>query len=150
MYRLEWFYCRCIEVRILFRNGFQPIIWYLFTYINTYILRNLHLTFNSTYYVQSKVRWRFRKILKPSQNIWTLKYKTIRFNLCISSNQALLAHFSGWASFHNLALNWGQNRATAFTWENAFSCVKYCKSAPNSRQQIGIIPTLHSIAYIQA
>ena len=30
---------------------------------------------------------------------------------------------------HNLALNWGQNRAPPFTWENAFSCVKYCKSA---------------------
>lgn len=36
---------------------------------------------------------------------------------------------------HNLALNWGQNRATAFTWENAFSCVKYCKSAPNTWAQ---------------
>ena len=31
------------------------------------ILRNLHLALHRT-----KVRWRFRKILWPSQNIWTL------------------------------------------------------------------------------
>ena len=35
------------------------------------ILRNLHLTFDWHYI--TKVKWRFRKILWPSQNIWTLK-----------------------------------------------------------------------------
>ena len=34
------------------------------------LLRNLHLTFD---YIQSKIMWRFRKILWPSQNIWTLQ-----------------------------------------------------------------------------
>ena len=34
------------------------------------ILRNLHLTFDYS----QKVRWRFHKILWPSQNIWTLMY----------------------------------------------------------------------------
>ena len=37
------------------------------------ILRNLNLTF-CPMQSQSKVRWRFRKILLPSQNIWTLEY----------------------------------------------------------------------------
>ena len=36
------------------------------------ILRNLHLTFDWHYISRTKVRWRFRKILWPSQNIWTL------------------------------------------------------------------------------
>ena len=34
------------------------------------ILRNLHLTFDSLALHSTKVRWRFRKILWPSQNIW--------------------------------------------------------------------------------
>ena len=37
------------------------------------ILRNLRLTFDYSKYIQSKVMWRFRKILWPSQNIWTLQ-----------------------------------------------------------------------------
>ena len=37
------------------------------------ILRNLHLTFVLCSVTQSKVRWRFRKILWLSQNIWTSK-----------------------------------------------------------------------------
>ena len=36
------------------------------------ILRNLHLAFDCTTYMLSKVRWRFHKILWSSQNIWTL------------------------------------------------------------------------------
>ena len=36
------------------------------------ILRNLHLTFEWHYTCRTKLRWRFRKILWPSQNIWTL------------------------------------------------------------------------------
>ena len=38
------------------------------------ILRNLHLTFDWHYLalLKTKVRWRFRKILRPSQNIRTL------------------------------------------------------------------------------
>ena len=36
------------------------------------ILRNLHLTFDWHYISRTKVRWRFRKILWPSQNILTL------------------------------------------------------------------------------
>ena len=36
------------------------------------ILRNLHLTFVHSTYIQTKGRWRFLKILWPSQNIWTL------------------------------------------------------------------------------
>ena len=37
------------------------------------ILRNLHLTFDWLYSLhRTKVRWRFRKISWPSQNIWTL------------------------------------------------------------------------------
>ena len=36
-------------------------------------MRNLPLTFDYCMYVQSKVRGRFRKILSPSQNIWTLQ-----------------------------------------------------------------------------
>ena len=43
----------------------------------TKFLRNLHLTFDYStsilQYIQSKVRWRFRKILWPSQNIRTLR-----------------------------------------------------------------------------
>ena len=45
------------------------------------ILRNLHLAFVPCKYLvqdQSKVRWRFRKILLPSQNIWTLS-KAMKF-----------------------------------------------------------------------
>ena len=37
------------------------------------ILRNLHLTFVQC---QSKVRWRYRKILWPFQNIWALRNDT--------------------------------------------------------------------------
>ena len=33
------------------------------------ILQNLHLTFVYLQYIQTKVRWRFRKMLWPSQNI---------------------------------------------------------------------------------
>ena len=36
------------------------------------ILQNLPLTFDCSTYLQSKVRGRFRKILWPSQNVWTL------------------------------------------------------------------------------
>ena len=46
------------------------------------ILRNLNLTF-CPMQSQSKVRWRFRKILLPSQNIWTLKTKESRCCLFI-------------------------------------------------------------------
>ena len=35
-------------------------------------MRNLHLTFDWHYIHRTKVRWRFRKIVWPSQNIWTL------------------------------------------------------------------------------
>ena len=35
-------------------------------------LQNLHLTFDWHYISRTKVRWRFHKILWPSQNIWTL------------------------------------------------------------------------------
>mgnify|MGYP007023072589 CR=1 FL=1 len=45
------------------------------------ILLNLHLTFVYLQYRQTKVRWRFRKILRPSQNIWTLiKYVERKFH----------------------------------------------------------------------
>ena len=37
------------------------------------ILQNLHLTFVWHYIDKTKVRWKFRKILWPPQNIWTLK-----------------------------------------------------------------------------
>ena len=38
------------------------------------ILRNLHLIFDWHYIVyRTKVRWRFRQILWPSQRIWTLR-----------------------------------------------------------------------------
>ena len=55
------------------------------------ILRNIHLTFD---YIQSKERWRFRKILWPSQNVWTLiiwlhkcldlimSYLVLKVNIC--------------------------------------------------------------------
>ena len=36
------------------------------------ILQNLHLTFDWHYLHRTEVRWRFCKILWPSQNIWTL------------------------------------------------------------------------------
>ena len=39
------------------------------------ILQNLHLTFDWHYIFRTKVRWRFRKILWPSQNIWTLYWR---------------------------------------------------------------------------
>ena len=35
-------------------------------------MRNLLLAFD-WHYIEQKVRWRFRKILWPSQNIWTLQ-----------------------------------------------------------------------------
>ena len=37
------------------------------------ILRNLHRRFDWHYLHRTNLRWRFRKILWPSQNIWTLK-----------------------------------------------------------------------------
>ena len=38
-------------------------------------------------YIQSKVRWRFRKILWPSQNIWTLPWKNMYvFSGCTRKN----------------------------------------------------------------
>ena len=37
------------------------------------ILRNLHCRFDWHYIGQIGIRWRFRKIVWPSQNIWTLK-----------------------------------------------------------------------------
>ena len=40
------------------------------------ILWNLHLTFDWHYLHRPKVRWRFRKILWPSHNIWTLRCPT--------------------------------------------------------------------------
>ena len=45
---------------------------------SSYILRRLHIFSKPSpcvwlQYIQSKVRERFRKILRPSQNIWTLK-----------------------------------------------------------------------------
>ena len=43
------------------------------------ILRNLHLTFDYSQYIQSKIGWRFRKILWPSQNIWALHIRTVSF-----------------------------------------------------------------------
>ena len=48
------------------------------------ILRNLHLTFD--YSTQSKIRWRFLIILRPSQNIWTFtQNKNIWASLWICS-----------------------------------------------------------------
>ena len=58
------------------------------------ILRNLHLTFDYSLYIQSKVRWRFRKILCPSQNIWTLKASCLKRNrnMLICSYRIFLTH----------------------------------------------------------
>ena len=47
------------------------------------ILQNLHLTFDYLQYIQSKVRWRFRKILWPSQNTWTLTVPLVYLNSSI-------------------------------------------------------------------
>ena len=38
------------------------------------ILRNFHRRFDRYYIHMTNLRWRFRKILWPSQNIWTLTY----------------------------------------------------------------------------
>ena len=67
--------------------------------------------------------------IKPKTNLTALVYSS---TFCAQAGHL----------FHNLALNWGQNRATAFTWENAFSCVKYCKSAqvrPKSQPTAAIL-----------
>ena len=45
-------------------------------------LRNRHLTFDWHYLHRTKVRWRFRKILWPSQNIWTLKVYSSYLSNC--------------------------------------------------------------------
>ena len=60
------------------------------------ILRNLYLTFDYSTYIQSKVRWRFCKIMWPSQNIWTLieeamELSRILLNVIISNN--IVCHF---------------------------------------------------------
>ena len=49
------------------------------------ILQNLHLTFDCGYVLQSKVRWRFRKILWPSQNIWTTSLKLVKVSFSTKS-----------------------------------------------------------------
>ena len=49
------------------------------------ILQNLHLTFDWHYIGQKKVWWRFRKILWPSQNIWTLLHNYME-NVFASKN----------------------------------------------------------------
>ena len=53
-----------------YRNNFKLSKIHIF-WEGHKILRNLHLTFTGPMY-RTKVRWRFRKILRPSQNIWTL------------------------------------------------------------------------------
>ena len=58
----------------------QPNILEIFNKVHIFCeghkiyLRNLHLTFDLHYILvhRTKARWRFRKILWPSQNIWTL------------------------------------------------------------------------------
>ena len=57
------------------------------------ILRNLPLTLDYSTSGQAKVRGRFRKILWPSQNIWTLKIPL--------KNWIGLASTYHWFSFHN-------------------------------------------------
>ena len=51
-------------------------------------------TLNLTKYTQSSLRWRFRKILWPSQNIWTLldnlKKDSTLYNLFANYRSALL------------------------------------------------------------
>ena len=54
----------------IFRSDKVHILWE-----GHIILRNLPLTFKYSTYVHSKVRGRCRKILWPSQNIWTLQPK---------------------------------------------------------------------------
>jgi hypothetical protein len=66
------------------------------------ILRNLPLTFDcSTYVIQSKVRGRFRNILWPSQNIWTLFnfpfINSLKMLWCATKRDSLLlATFQCW------------------------------------------------------
>ena len=43
------------------------------------IMRNIHLTFVLFSASQSKVRWRLRKILLSSQNIWTLEIRIHKY-----------------------------------------------------------------------
>ena len=49
------------------------------------ILRNIHCKFDWHYISRTNLRWRFCKVLWPSQNIWTLK--TPKFRLLIAAGK---------------------------------------------------------------
>ena len=60
----------CILLSIFFLC--ESLVKFIYSEKATKFFRNLPLTFIGLQYIRSKVRGRFRKILWPSQNIWTL------------------------------------------------------------------------------
>ena len=94
-----------------------------------------YLTFVYSKYIQTKVRWRFRKILWPSQNIWTLLSSFISYiwkfrfsqNLCILlrltcqiCNRA--ANLTNVFSFTNLI---SQNFSSLMLWRKFGCCYAF-------------------------
>ena len=74
-------------VKIQQKTHILPFCWIFKVHIfweGRKVLRNLHLTFDWHYLHRTKERWGFRKILWPSQNIWTLtnyqKLQVLSFN----------------------------------------------------------------------
>ena len=56
---------------VIYKYIYKPCKVYIF-WEGHKILRNLHLRFDRYYILRTNLRWEFRKILWPSQNIWTL------------------------------------------------------------------------------
>ena len=80
-------------------------------------LRNLHL---ALHYIRTKVRWRFRKILWPCQNIWTLKFK-----YCEKATQ-----FKKISHFFKIVKYGCQNSKTI--WTSWYARVPVCNQVWNS------------------
>ena len=73
-------------------------------------MRNLHLIFDYSTYVQSNVRWRFRKSLWPSQNLWTLP-------ICKSCTYLIPSPFA-----RNLwTLSWQFFEDNSILWQSIFT-----------------------------
>ena len=66
-------------------------------------------------YIQSKGRWRFRKILWPSQNIWTLTIIKFSFQFTVRAPRWIALHCNG-SSNSRKALN---NRMPFTVWNHA-------------------------------
>ena len=70
------------------------------------ILQNLPFTFDCSTYIESKVKGRFRKILWPSQNIWTLYHSFHFFGVKMFKSVKLYVIRKGWLLIYFQNLQW--------------------------------------------